>query len=116
MYEILVFEHNSLYDYCTRGTSDTALHVFVEMCREFVNPEYVLENETSFDSGSLFMSYADRSGNDKPMLVLLIGTITEDMIALAGSELKKLYNRMCEDCNNVEIPITTRVCRECANL
>ena len=77
MYEILVFECNAMYHSKTSESEDNALAIFIAFCREFVSPEYVAENDTSFDSSSLYMSYADRSGGDKPMLVLLIGsTIT----------------------------------------
>jgi len=61
------------------------------------------------------MSYADRSGNDKPMLVLLIGTITDEMVSDACAGLNKLYVRLCEDCNKNEIPNTKSVCSECEN-
>ena len=115
MYELLVFECNSLYHSKTSESQDNALTMFVKLCREFVSPEYVADNQTSFDSGSLYMSYADRSGGDKPMLVLLIGTITDEMRSSAQESLKKLYVRICEDCNENEIPITKTVCSECEN-
>ena len=114
MYELLVFECNSLYHSKTSESQENALTMFVELCREFVSPEYVAENETSFDSGSLYMSYADRSGGDKPMLVVLIGTITDEMRSKAQESLKKMYIRICEDCNTAEIPLNRSVCAECA--
>jgi len=114
MYELLVFECNSLYHSKTSESQDNALAMFVELCREFVSPEYVAENETSFDSGSLYMSYADRSGGDKPMLVIMIGTITDEMRSSVQESLKKMYFRICKDCNIVEIPLSRSVCEECA--
>jgi hypothetical protein len=114
MYELLVFESNSLYHSKTSESEDNALSMFVAICREFVSPEYVAENGTSFDSSSLHMSYADCSGGDKPMLVLLIGTITDEMRSKAQESLKKMYIRICEDCNAAEIPLNRSVCAECA--
>ena len=114
MYELLVFECNSLYHSKTSESQDNALTMFVELCREFISPEYVAENQTSFDSGSLYMSYADRSGGDKPMLVIMIGTITDEMCSRAQETLKKMYIRICEDCNAAEIPLNRSVCAECA--
>jgi hypothetical protein len=89
-YEILVFEHNSMYD-SRDANSKNVLDVFLETCREYVNPEYVNQNYTEFHSSSSFVSYADRSGNDKPMLVILIGTITDEMVVAIQDGLKQLY-------------------------
>ena len=113
MYEILAFEHNTIYDATSSETSENALDTFIEFCSEFVSPEYIPEDLTAFNSGRLYMTYADRSGNDKPMLVMLIGHITEEMISMACARLKKLYARICEDCNVNEVPITKSVCSEC---
>jgi hypothetical protein len=114
MYEILVFESNAMYHSKTSESEDNALAMFIAMCREFVSPEYVAENQTRFDSSSLHMSYADCSGGDKPMLVLLIGMITDEMRSKAQETLKKMYVRICEDCNIAEIPFAKSVCAECA--
>jgi hypothetical protein len=116
MYEIVVFEYNTIYDSCEADSSDKAMTMFVEMCRKYVSPEYVQENETRFDAGHMFLSYADHSGGDKPMLVLLIGNITEEMESTAEEMLKKLYIRLCEDCGTTEIPSTQTICSACANL
>jgi len=116
MYEIVVFEHNTLYDSCTTDSSDEALTMFVDMCGRYVSPEYVAENEASFGVGDMFLSYADHSGGDKPMLVLWIGDITDEMASKAEERLKKLYIRICEDCNTNEITITERICKTCADL
>lgn len=95
-YDILVYEHNSLYD--TRDANrENVVNVFLDACREYVNPEYVGEDSVEFDSSSRYVSYSDRSGNDKPMLVILIGTITDEMLLCIEDGLKKLYVRYCED-------------------
>lgn len=113
MYEILAFEYNTIYAAESSETSETALNTFIEFCSQFVNPEYVPEDLTAFNSGRLYMTYAERSGGDKPMLIMLIGHITEEMISMASARLKKLYVGICEDCNVNEIPITKSVCSEC---
>jgi hypothetical protein len=107
-YEILVYEHNSMYD-SRDANAANVLDVFLETCREYVNPEYVNQNYTEFHSSKRFVSYADRSGNDKPMLVILIGTITDEMLAGIRDGLKKLYVRVCEDCGQ-EMGL---VCNKC---
>jgi len=96
-YEILVFEHNSMYDMRDANAANV-LDVFLETCREYVNPEYVGQDSVHLDSSKRFVSYADHSGNDKPMLVILIGTITDEMLDAIRDGLKKLYVHVCEDC------------------
>jgi hypothetical protein len=107
-YEILVFEHNSMYD--TRdANSENVLKVFLDTCRHYMNPEYVGQDSVHLDSSKRFVSYADHSGNDKPMLIILIGTITDEMLDAIRDGLKKLYIRVCEDCGN-EMGL---VCNKC---
>ena len=96
-YEILVFEHNSMYDMRDANAANV-LDVFLETCREYVNPKYVNQDCTDFDSSNKFVSYADRSGNDKPMLVILIGTISDEMLVAIKDGLKKLYVDFCDQC------------------
>jgi hypothetical protein len=96
-YEIIVYEHNSMYD-SSDANAENVLDVFLETCREYLNPEYVNQNSTEFHSSKKFVSYADRSGNDKPMLVILIGTITDEMLLAIEDGLKKMYMHFCEDC------------------
>jgi len=99
-YEILVYEHNSMYDSRDDANSANVVDVFLETCRQYVNPEYVGQDSVHLDSSKRFVSYADHSGNDKPMLVILIGTITDEMLDAIRDGLKKLYVRVCEDCGN----------------
>ena len=98
-YEILVYEHNSMYD-SRDANAANVVDVFLETCREYVNPEYVGQDSVHLDSSKKFVSYADHSGNDKPMLVILIGTITDEMVVDIQDGLKKLYVHYCEDCGN----------------
>ena len=113
-YEILVYENNSIYD-MREADSTNVLDVFLRMCKEFVNPEYVDKQSTEFDSSSKFVSYSDRSGNDKPMLVILIGTITDEMLVEITEGLKKMYMHFCEDCGHEMVFLRTgvRVCNRC---
>ena len=107
-YEILVYENNSVYD-MRETDSSNVVSVFLRMCKEFVNPEYVDKSSTEFDSSSRFVSYSDRSGNDKPMLVILIGTITDEMLVEIQDGLKKLYIHYCEDCGKEMVFLRTGV-------
>jgi len=113
-YEILVYENNSMYDTRT-ANSGNVLDVFLDTCRQYVNPEYVNQDSTEFHSSNKFVSYADRSGNDKPMLVILIGTITDEMVVAIQDGLKKMYTHFCEDCGKEMVFLRTGVlvCNRC---
>ena len=49
------------------------------------------------------------------MLVILIGTITDEMIVEIQDRLKKLYIRVCEDCGKEMVFLRTGVlvCNQC---
>ena len=114
MLEIIVYRNQSLY-YAEDVSDEMATRKFLDVCKEYVDPEYVSEQEGHFVNGKMFVSYSDNSGNDKPKIVMLIGLLTQDMIDDIQNGIKKFYIRNCEDCGK-EIPITRVVCKECANL
>jgi hypothetical protein len=87
-YEVIVFENTSPYD----QQIITDLSRFVEICKYYVNPEYVTKDEVSICFGSSFFSYADKSGNDKPMNVILVGKLSAEEVSKLKEELKKLYD------------------------
>jgi len=86
-----------------------AIEKFLYACKEYVEPEYVSEQEGYFVYGKMFLSYSDNSGNDKPKIV------TQNMIDNIQNGIKKFYIGNCEDCGK-ELPITRVVCKECANV
>lgn len=97
-YEVIVYEYNYPYDTMT-VTQENCVNGFVEMCRKYVNPEYVSEDQTIADYGKHYVSYCDHSGGDKPMLVMLIGPkMTEGLVSEIKAGLKDLYKRLCYEC------------------
>ena len=99
------------------ANSANVLDVFLQACREYLNPEYVGQDSVHLNSSKKFVSYADCSGDDKPMLVILIGTITDEILVAITDGLKKLYVHFCEDCGNEMILLRTGDlwCNGCAN-
>ena len=85
--EIVVFENQSIYYQVV--VLNNPIEKFIEMCKRYVNPEYVLEENAEVFFGKTFVSYCDISGGDKPMIVMLIG-ITEDMIPYIKKALKEM--------------------------
>lgn len=75
-FEIIIFENQSLYD----GTSEIqdenqAVKKFLDYCEEYL--QYSKEY-THLTIGDLYVSYADNSGEDKPLNILLIGKLTQE--------------------------------------
>ena len=84
-FEIIIFENQSLYD----GTSEIqdekeAVKKFLDYCEEYL--QYSKEY-THLSIGDLYVSYADNSGGDKPLNIILIGKLTEESKDYLKTEL-----------------------------
>ena len=84
-FEIIIFENQSLYD----GTSEIqdekeAVKKFLDYCEEYL--QYSKEY-TYLSIGELYVSYADNSGGDKPLNILLIGKLTQESKDFIKKEL-----------------------------
>ena len=108
--EIVVFENQSIYYQVV--VLNNPIEKFIEMCKRYVNPEYVLEENAEVFFGKTFVSYCDISGGDKPMMVILMG-ITEDMVPYIKKALKELYINKCR-CGKI-IEKKMAVCNECCD-
>jgi hypothetical protein len=108
--EIVAFENQSPYD--SLYVVNNPIGEFIEMCKRYVNPEYVLEENAEVFFGQTFISYCDRSGGDKPMIVMLMG-ITSNMIPEIIKALKELYINKCR-CGKI-IDKKMCVCNECSD-
>ena len=106
--EIVAFEDQSPYENIC--VFDNPIGKFVDMCKKYVNPEYVLKENAETFFGHTFVSYYDRSGGDKSMVVILMG-ITQNMIPEIKKELKELYINKCRCGKIIEKQIVE--CSEC---
>jgi len=111
-YQILVFENHDLYD-SEVVSADKAVATYLKMCLEYVSPEYIPEEYTDFYAGERFVKYHDRTGGDKPMMVLMIGIFTPEMISLIKDGLKEFYIRRCEECHVVIKEKHMLICKTC---
>jgi hypothetical protein len=90
VYEIAVFENQDLYYSMTM--TENIIENYVQMCAKYLPPAWICEAETMFNYGRRFVSYNDRSGGDKPKMVMLIGPVfTANLIEDIRAALKKLY-------------------------
>jgi hypothetical protein len=111
-YQILVFENQEIYDSLDDVSADKAVQEYVKKCQIHLPPEYTPQEYTSFDSDKMFVKYSDRCGDDKPMMILMIGLTSPEMIKSIEEGLRKIYFNNCEDCGK-EIDLKWCVCREC---
>jgi len=91
-YEIIVFENHEIYD-LTTASELTVVSTYLDYCKQYVNPEYVQENETNLYNTKMMISYIDKSGGDKPCNVLLIGDITPELIYEIRKGLAEFYEK-----------------------
>ena len=93
-YQILVFENHDIYT-SKIVPADEAVNTYVDMCVRYVPPEYVSEEYTDFHSTEKFVKFHDRMSDDKPMMVLMTGIFTKEMIAAIRDGLNNSYtNKM----------------------
>jgi hypothetical protein len=91
----------------------------MEQFKCHLNPEYYPEDEVFFLRSRLFLSYSDKTGGDKPMTVMLIGPITEEIVAEIKAAVAKLYIKACPDCGKDMPNVKStkwEVCKVCREL
>jgi hypothetical protein len=111
-YEVIVYENQDIYS-TAMIPKENLVEAFTNMCVEYVSPEYIPQSETRLNYGKTFVSYSDRSGGDKPMIVLLTGiTVDSVLISAIKNAIRKKYLRVCEDCG-VEVEMKWALCIEC---
>jgi hypothetical protein len=93
-YQILVFENQELYD-SDVVSADKAVDVYIKMCMKYLNPKYIPQENIVFESDERFVKYNDRSGGHKPMMILMTGVFTPEMIRSIKDGLKEMYVKQC---------------------
>ena len=118
MFEVVVFEDSDRYDGKECVTREVVIEYFIDRYKQYLSPEYYSEDDVWFNRGRLWLSYRDKSGGDKPKTVMLIGPVSNNIVAKIKEEVKKLYIVKCEDCG-VVIPKDPEnkwvLCTDCAN-
>jgi len=117
-FEIATFENSDLYDGVARVPADEVVKVFLQQYKKYLNPEYYAEDDVWSTRGRLFFSCSDTTGGDKPMKIMLIGPITDELVAEIESAVSKLYIKSCEDCGKEMSKVEAKkwdvclICRE----
>ena len=90
-YQILVFQNHDIYT-SKIVPADKAVNTYISMCFDYVPPEYVSEEYADFHATERYVKYHDRMSDDKPMMVLMTGIFTPDMIDAIREGLKPSNN------------------------
>lgn len=69
MFEFLVFENQDLYALYKSAT----LSRLFELCKQYVTPGNVV-----VELGDAWVSVTDRSGCDKPMMIVAVGVLSDE--------------------------------------
>jgi hypothetical protein len=117
-FEISTFEYSDLYDGIDTVKPEEVLEKFIQQYKRHLSPEYYPEDMVWFSRGRTWIAYSDKTGGDKPKMVMLMGPITDELIAQIKDAVAKLYINFCRDCFKVLSKERARkwaVCHECAN-
>ena len=116
-YEIAVFEYSDLYDGAPTVPSTEVVQEFMKQFKRYLSPEYYPEDNVWFMRSRTWLSYRDKTGGDKPMTVMLIGPITDELVAEIKTAVALLYVKRCADCEK-EMPTKWKwpVCEVCREL
>ena len=114
-YEIAVFEYSDLYNGNQDVSPDKVICEFIEYYTRYFDPEYVDQGDVRFQRGKMWLSYADNSGGDKPRTLMLMGSITDELVVNLKETVAKVYVKTCWECEK-EIKSKCRaLCEECRN-
>lgn len=112
-YEIAIFEHSDLYDGDEDVSPDKVICEFIEYYTRYFDPEFIDEGDVILQRGRMWLSYADNSGGDKPKTVMLMGSITDELVANLKWAVAKVYVKACGDCGKEIKDKTWALCKTC---
>ena len=90
-FEILVLENQDLYDRldCQRHE---VVEKFVKKYYCYFDPAYYTEPSIRFERGKYYLRYTDNSGSEKPIVLMLIGHITDTLVSDLKNEVQEMYD------------------------
>jgi hypothetical protein len=101
MYEIVSFEYSTPYDGNKTVSRFEVVKEFINQYRKYLYSEHINQSDIDFAKGRLWLSYADATGGDKPMTIMLFGDITTSLELEIKEAINNLYIVKCEDCDSV---------------
>ena len=92
-FEIVIFENYDIYDGIDEIVNEKeAVDEFIKFSKKYVSsiPTYFGKQNTKITFGSIFVGYADISGEDKSKNVLLLGKLSEESKKYIKEQLPEL--------------------------
>ena len=112
-FEIAIFEHSDLYDGNKFVPADKVVDVFMQHYKHYLR--FADEENVEFTRGRTWLSYRDKSGNDKPMTVKLMGAITDELMLQLKEAVRKVYTINCDECGKEFKDKKWGICETCRN-
>ena len=112
-YEIAIFEYSDLYDGDEDVSPDKVICEFIEYYKRYFISRNVDEGDVWLQRGRTWLSYADKTGGDKPMTLMLIGSITDELVANLKEAVAKVHMKTCGDCGKEIKDKTWALCKTC---
>jgi hypothetical protein len=112
-YEIAIFEYSDLYSGDADVSPDKVICEFIEYYMRYFDPRYYEKEYVMFQKGRTWLSYTDKSGGDKPITIMLIGSITDNLVMDLEEAVAKVYMRSCEDCGKEVKNKKWAICEVC---
>ena len=94
MFEIVVFEYSDPYSGEEMVSRQNVVKEFVKAYKKFLPCE---KDDIVSWRGRTWLSYVDKSGNDKPMTIMLIGTITKELEQEIERAVEDIYKPNTEE-------------------
>jgi hypothetical protein len=92
-FEIVAFEYQDVH-----GRLDCQRHEvvekFVSKYCDYFDPAYYTEPNIRFDRGKYYISYNDDSGGHKSVVLMLMGPITETLVAQIKAGVREMYDSL----------------------
>ena len=114
-YEIAVFEYSDLYNGDQDVSPDKVICEFIEYYTRYFDPHYVDEGDVRLQRGRMWLSYSDNSGGDKPRTLMLMGSITDELVMNLKEAVAKVYMKICWECNKEFKDKKWALCEVCRN-
>ena len=114
-YEIAVFEYSDLYNGDQNVSPDKVICECIEYYTRYFDPHYVDEGDVRLQRGRMWLSYSDDSGGDKPRTLMLMGSITDELVVNLKEAVAKVYMKICWECNKEFKDKKWALCEVCRN-
>lgn len=116
LFELLLFKGTSLEAFTGHPDADVALHTFVDLCYEHINPQFFPQNYVKLSTTLGTISYCSLLNGDpsSSVRIMLVGPYTHDMFISIRQRLAAYYASRCDECGAITDDHDSSLCRLCS--